>query len=65
MNKEKKDFKSLVQPGRPRFGKELKTGKNLSLDQDVIAWLGEIGASAKANSILRAAMDKEDYDSQG
>lgn len=65
MKKKNKDFKSLILPGRPRFGKELKRGKNLSLDQDVIAWLGEDNPSAKANTTLRQAMDKEDYDSQG
>ena len=55
MNNKKKDLKSLITPGRPRFGKDLKSGKNLSLDRDIIAWLGDVGASAKANKILRQA----------
>lgn len=65
MKKKSKDWKSLISPGRPRIGKELKRGKHLSLDQDVIDWLGEDNPSAKANAILRAAIDKQDYDSEG
>ncbi len=65
MKKKSKDLKSLITPGRPRFGEQLKAGKNLSLDQDIIVWLGDTGASAKANKIFRLAMDKEEYDSQG
>ena len=65
MNDKKKDLKSLITPGRPRFGKERKSSKSFSLDQDIIDWLPVDGASAKVNTILRQAMDKLDYDSQG
>lgn len=59
MKKKSKDLKSLIKPGRPRFGKLPKVSKNLSLDQEVVDWLPETGASAKVNSILLQAMDKE------
>jgi len=59
MKKKTKDFESLIKPGRPRIGKERKAGKHLSLDPDVIAWLGDDNPSAKANGILRKAMDNE------
>lgn len=37
----------------------------LKIDRKALSWLGRYGCSAKVNAILLAAMDKEDYDSQG
>lgn len=64
MNKKRKDLKSLIKLGRPTFGDIPKGSKHFSLDQKVLDWLPEYGASAKVNTILLAAMTKEDYDSQ-
>ena len=63
MKKNKGSFKELIKQGRPRFGKHAKISKSLSLDQDVAEWIDNTGG--KANKILLAAKDKEDYDSQG
>jgi len=65
VSEKNKDLTSLIKPGRPRIGKEAKAGKHLSLDKDVIAWLGDDNASGKANKILRDTMDKHDFDSAG
>lgn len=63
MNKKKGGLNEVIKQGRPRFGKEAKVSKSLSLDRDVADWID--GTGGKANKILLAAMDKEDYDSQG
>ena len=63
MNEKKGSFKDLVKAGRPRFGKHPKVSKSLSLDREVADWID--GTGSKANEILLAAKDKEDYDSRG
>jgi len=63
-----KEFKELIKPckpGRPMFGDEPKRSKSLSLDQEVIEWIVLTGGSAKANLVLRQAMEKEGYDARG